>query len=643
MRITYFRSLFDTEAAEHDVSWPDLVASMAAPHVFAAKADCPLIKLARFGSNRNPKGFLRNNHNVTAISGIELDYDGEQVPLRDAASRFATLGIEALLFTSASHDTARPRWRVLLPLSGEYAPEFREAFVEAANAALGGICAPESSTLSQAFYVGQVTSSPYDCVHVPGEPLDRKITPQSRPISAAASIDVPEWEKVDLSTLPIDNETRLLIQTPPAKGARSEVLMTVANTLARAQVPAETILRVLADPDNPISSKALERRTVSEAMDWLARFTVAKALKRFPPLSSIFPPLTGRPVDRKQLLHDATALRSEPNPTKWVIRGILEQECFAVLFGASESGKSLIALDMAQCIASGHPFHDRDTTPGPVVYISGEGNNGLSRRLRAWQVANAGVEFPANMLLLTSRAVAFRDADNMRELIAAIDAMPKKPFVIFIDTYARANAGGNENDAKDAAEFVKICDNMKERYGCTVVLIGHTSKASPDKLMGSTVIRNAADVEMSFARLEQDEPKNVSMLKCTKMKDAENFGELYFQLQPQKLGWFDPETKEQLVSWTFKELDAPDALPKTPTRLLFAQCLGGKPIAYEKVRTAFMALRTGSKGSKQKAWDRALDYAKEREWCTHVNDMLHPSPVALYRDGIDITKEVAQG
>ena len=648
MRITFFRSLFDTEAAEHEITWQDLVASIRAPATFQAKADCPLIKLARFGPHRNAKGFLRHNANVTAITGIELDYDGEAVPMAHAAEQFRKVGLEALLYTSASNTPDKPRWRALLPLSGEYGPEYREAFAEAANAVLGGICAPESNTLSQAFYVGLVARVPYEAVHVPGAFLDTVTPPSARPLRTTASLDVPEFEKVNLAALPIPADVLALITNPPPKGERSEALMSAANGLARAQVPPETILRILADPDNPISSKALERRTVSEAMDWLARFTVAKALERHPPLATIFPTLAGRPIDKRKLFHDAKALRGEPTPARWIIRGILEQECFAVLFGASESGKSLIALDMACCVASGEPFNERQTMKGSVAYISGEGNTGLARRLRAWELAHKDAkQLEDNMLILTSRAVHFRDPDQWRELLAALDEQHARiPLsLITIDTYARANAGGDENSAKDAAEFVRYCDYLKDRYRCTVLLIGHTGTNNAERIMGSTVIRNAADVEMSFRRLEQDEPKNVSALKCTKMKDAERFDELYFQLTPQALGWFDPETLEQIKSWTFTELDPPDALPHTPTNVLFCQCLGLQTIAYEKVRTAFFQLyRAGNVKAKQKAWDRALAKALEREWCSretdHIGDKLLPHPPAMYRDGIDLSKFV---
>jgi hypothetical protein len=44
------------------------------------KTDLPWCKLAVFGDRKTEKGSLRHDENVQAITGIEGDYDGRQVP-----------------------------------------------------------------------------------------------------------------------------------------------------------------------------------------------------------------------------------------------------------------------------------------------------------------------------------------------------------------------------------------------------------------------------------------------------------------------------------------------------------------------------------------------------------------------------------
>lgn len=124
------------------------------------KADLPWLKLARFGDRRSAKGSLRSNANVLAICGVEGDYDGGTMGIDDAAARLTAAGITALVYSSPSHSVDLPRWRALCPLSREYRPDQRDALMARLNGLFGGVFAPESWTLSQAYYYGAVKQNP---------------------------------------------------------------------------------------------------------------------------------------------------------------------------------------------------------------------------------------------------------------------------------------------------------------------------------------------------------------------------------------------------------------------------------------------------------------------------------------------------
>ena len=68
---------------------------------------------------------------------------------------------------------------------------------------------------------------------------------------------------------------------------------------------------------------------------------------------------------------------------QWLIEGIIEQDCIGMLFGKPASAKSFIALDIAYCVAQGIDWNGYTTSQGKVVYIAGEGFNGLSKRFKA--------------------------------------------------------------------------------------------------------------------------------------------------------------------------------------------------------------------------------------------------------------------
>ena len=115
------------------------------------KHELPLLKLARFGDQRSDEGSLRHNDNVLAITGVELDYDGEQMSFEEAVATVRKAGLSALLYTSPSFTCEKPRWRILCPASRELEPEQRAKLTGRVNGVFGGILGKESFTLRKRF------------------------------------------------------------------------------------------------------------------------------------------------------------------------------------------------------------------------------------------------------------------------------------------------------------------------------------------------------------------------------------------------------------------------------------------------------------------------------------------------------------
>ena len=101
----------------HTGTYEKLIARVRGVGMFPSKDKCPWIKLASFGTKRSAAGSLRTNDNLTAVYGIEADYDGEQVTMEQAAAMLESYGVRALLYPSPSSTDSGPRWRVLCPLA----------------------------------------------------------------------------------------------------------------------------------------------------------------------------------------------------------------------------------------------------------------------------------------------------------------------------------------------------------------------------------------------------------------------------------------------------------------------------------------------------------------------------------------------
>ena len=190
--------------------WPELANMLANPPTYPSKHYCPLIKLATFGTTRTAAKSLRHDGNVLTVTGIEGDYDAEQVPMAEAVARARAAGIAAVFYTSASHTPAAPRWRVVCPLSAPAAPDKREGLLACVDALLGDILASESYTLSQTYFYGRVAGAPFESVVVDGVPFDTVLPAADRARRQTKA-------KGPTKTLPLPDDFAEVLENIPAR------------------------------------------------------------------------------------------------------------------------------------------------------------------------------------------------------------------------------------------------------------------------------------------------------------------------------------------------------------------------------------------------------------------------------------------
>lgn len=220
-----------------------------------------------------------------------------------------------------------------------------------------------------------------------------------------------------------------------------------------------------------------------------------------------------QPVRRLQLTR---ADQIEMRPPHWLLRGMLERDTFALVFGDPGCGKSFLAIDWACRIATGTPWRGQAVKGGPVVYIAGEGQQGFGRRIRAWS-QHHGVSL-ADVPLYLAPAVAMPNPTDLMALATAIDAgvvNVGKPVLIVLDTLARCFGGGDENSTQDMSRFVLACDAIRQRYGCTILVVHHAGHGDKTRARGAIALKAALDAEYRLANDDR------LLLTATKMKDAE--------------------------------------------------------------------------------------------------------------------------
>lgn len=225
----------------------------------------------------------------------------------------------------------------------------------------------------------------------------------------------------------------------------------------------------------------------------------------------------------------------KPKPTRWLVEGMLPAGKTAVLYGTPGAGKSLVALDWAIRVAH----------QGPVLYIAGEGQDGLSGRLEAWRLAHPGHALPEGRLAFQDVAPNLLDPGHVAQLLT--DAQQTKEelgdfLLIVVDTLARAMPGGDENATSSISTAIAALDALRRAAGGPTVLILHHPGKSDSGPRGSSSISGSVDVQLKLSATGLNEDGVMSLrsgdlitVRALKQKDGEPGRKVVYAYRVQEL------------------------------------------------------------------------------------------------------------
>lgn len=251
----------------------------------------------------------------------------------------------------------------------------------------------------------------------------------------------------------------------------------------------------------------------------------------------------------------AHALTQEPPKANWLIKSYIDGCSLIQLFGEPGSMKSFLAIDMGLCVASGHSWHSSPIRKkGLVFYIAGEGFSGLSKRLKAWSLAN-NIDLEQIPFFVSDRPAQMLDPSNVKEVIAAIEELKYQhglPVFVIIDTLNRNFGPGDENKTEDMTKFVNCVDTaIRLKYGCAVLIVHHSPLNDSGRARGNSSLRGALDWEYSL-----NKQGDARKLSTTKVKDYEPPPNIIFKPRSILLdGWIDEEDGEVITSCVLEKVD----------------------------------------------------------------------------------------
>lgn len=211
-------------------------------------------------------------------------------------------------------------------------------------------------------------------------------------------------------------------------------------------------------------------------------------------------------------------------PLRWIVQGILPATGLAAIYGPSMSGKSFLAIDLAYAIASGQEnWFGYNVTKCPVIYLSLEGQAGLSKRVFA-RYLHTKVQIPDDLKFITQPFNLL--TDDIENLATAILANHAEKGVVFIDTLNRATPEMDENSSTDMGKVINACQRLQALIGGIIILVHHTGKGEKKGPRGHSSLFAALDCGIETTKIE-----NIREWINVKSKDDESGLIHYFNLE----------------------------------------------------------------------------------------------------------------
>jgi hypothetical protein len=296
-----------------------------------------------------------------------------------------------------------------------------------------------------------------------------------------------------------------------------------ANIRRYAEVVAErATLRALIAASDDIATAAFNpqgrdlSKVLNEAKERLGRVFDARQLggsRRLPVLTA------------PQLIAEASTMR-------WLCKGILPADSMGMIFGASGTFKSFLAMDAALHVVHGLPWLGRRTEKGSALWIAAEGGKGIGHRVNAWHKLRRlapTADFVAIPAAIDLGNEAWRVVDAVQATVAIT------PSLVIVDTLSQTYTGGaDENSATDMAAYLRgLAQRFRDLWHCTVIVIHHNGHAATERPRGSSAIQANTDFLFGCWR---DEKEMLCSLSCHHMKDGDRFDDAMFSLIKMDLG-----------------------------------------------------------------------------------------------------------
>lgn len=261
-------------------------------------------------------------------------------------------------------------------------------------------------------------------------------------------------------------------------------------------------------------------------------------------------------TEPEQIEHGAAGLARRirdvlgtPTTPEWLIEDTIERAVIAILAGPRGSYKSFLALDWSMRVAA--------ETEQPVYVVSGEGGD-FDRRAQAWLQHHAPDCDPATVpLYVVEKRLNLSTVEGIESIRQDCVRLNIRPKLFVLDTFSKLSGGLEENDNTAVKQFIGLLDNgLKRAFGATVLLVAHTGHSAVTRARGASAL--AADTEAEYIVSRGGEGR-ISVTR-ERFKSSPELPPLYYEPRVVELGRMD--AKGRAVTSLALVTAAPPEAPK---------------------------------------------------------------------------------
>lgn len=181
-------------------------------------------------------------------------------------------------------------------------------------------------------------------------------------------------------------------------------------------------------------------------------------------------------------------------PTGYVVKHMIAPRQHCCIFGLPGAGKSVLAPHLAYAVAQGRPVFGQRTKAGPVLYVCGEDETGMQRRITALRERHG--DAPNFRLVVGLPSLLDPASGGLAALQHIVEE--HRPVLIVVDTLAAVFPGLQENEPAAMGGAVAALRSLT-RHGAAVVTVHHSSKTG-DTPRGHSVLNGDLDFSVRVVK-----------------------------------------------------------------------------------------------------------------------------------------------